>query len=64
MIGFLIQLLIVVIVFGLIYWVIQQLPLGEPFGRIARVVVMVVGVLVIVIMLLGLIGYVPVARLY
>jgi hypothetical protein len=59
MITFLIYLLVVVIVMALGWWIITQLPLPEPIGRIVRVVFVVVCALIIILMLLGLVGYAP-----
>ena len=56
MITFLIQLLIVILIIGVIYWVLDALPVPEPLNRVAKIVVVVIGVLVIVMMLLRLTG--------
>lgn len=60
MIGALITLLIYYIVLGLVAWlvlyVIDVIPLPDPFNRIARVVVIVVCVLVLIMLLLQLVG--------
>jgi hypothetical protein len=56
MITFLIQLLIVILIIGVIYWVLDALPVPEPLNRIAKIVIVVIGVLVIVLMLLRLTG--------
>lgn len=59
MIAFLVQLIILCIVFGLIYYVVTLLPLPEPFKRIATIAVL----LVFVIILLGaLVGAIPPPR--
>jgi hypothetical protein len=57
MVDLLIYLLILCVVFGLIYWVVQQLPLPEPFGRIARVVIVVIGCIALLMVLLNVLGY-------
>lgn len=57
MIGLLISLVILLIIFGLLWWLIDQLPLPEPFGRIARVVLIVVAVIILLYFLLGLAGH-------
>lgn len=51
----LIQLLVVIIVLGLLYWLVMQLPLPEPFRRIAQVIVVVI----LIIWLLNLVGLLP-----
>jgi hypothetical protein len=38
----LVSLLIVVLVLGLIIWLVQYLPIGEPFKTIAMVIVVVI----------------------
>jgi hypothetical protein len=54
MIDLLVSLLVVCIVFGLIYWVIEQLPLPAPFGNIARVIVVVIGCIILLTFLLDI----------
>ena len=56
MITFLIQLLIVVLIIGVIWYVLDALPVPDPLNRVAKIVVMVIGVLIIVMMLLRLTG--------
>jgi hypothetical protein len=59
MLGLLINLLIFCIIIGLVYWVLQQHPLPEPFGRIVMVVFVVIACLVLISFLLdvGPIGH-------
>jgi hypothetical protein len=59
MIDFLIYLLILLIVFGLLYYIIMLLPLPEPFKKIAQVVVLVLFLLVV---LSGFLGLLPPPR--
>jgi len=61
MISLLIAIVIAAIVFGLIYWILQQIPIPEPFGRIARVVVVVIFCLYL---LNALLGIVPLGNLH
>lgn len=60
MIVSLIYLLIYILIVGVVVWlalyVVQQLPLPEPFGRVARVVIMVIGCLVLILLLLNFVG--------
>lgn len=56
MIGFLIQLIIIILVLGLIYWAIGMLPIPEPFKRVAMVAMIVILVLYIIGALLPLAG--------
>jgi hypothetical protein len=63
MIGTLITLVIYVVVLGLVVglllYVIDTIPVPEPFHRIARVMVIVVGCLILIVLLLSLIGDAP-----
>jgi hypothetical protein len=51
----LIQLLVIVIVLGLVYWLVMQLPLPAPFKMIAQVIM----ILVAIFWLLGVAGMLP-----
>lgn len=59
MISTLVYILVVAVVIGLIIWIVQQLPVPEPWGNIIRVCVIVIGALIIILALLGLIGVGP-----
>lgn len=59
MIEFLITLLILVVVVALVWWVLQQIPLPHPFGKIAQIVLVVVACIILIYMLLGLTYRVP-----
>jgi hypothetical protein len=63
MIDVLIYLVVVVVLVSLAYWILQQLPLPEPIGRIANIVLVVVAVLIIVFLLLSLVGVGPQLRM-
>jgi hypothetical protein len=58
-IGVLIHILIVVLVLGIIYWLaswaLAAVPLREPFGRIAHIVLVLIFVLILLSQLLPLI---------
>lgn len=60
MITSLIMLVVYLIVIGIIVWLliylIDNVPLPEPFNRVARVVIMVVGVLIVILLLLQFVG--------
>ena len=60
MINTLVTLVIYVLILGLIFWLldylIQTVPLFEPFRQIARTVLMVVAVIVLILFLLSLVG--------
>ncbi len=60
MIGALITFVIYLIVLGIIMWlllyIIDTVPMGEPFHTVARVVVIVVACLILILLLLQLVG--------
>lgn len=60
MITSLIYLVVYIIVLGLIVWLlnymIDAIPLQEPFHRIAKIALMVVSVLIVILLLLNFIG--------
>jgi hypothetical protein len=63
MIGTLITIIIYCVVLGLIVWLLNYLidviPLAEPFARIARIVVIVLAVLIVIMLLLSLVDSGP-----
>jgi hypothetical protein len=68
MIASLILLVVYLIIVGLIIWVllyaVQNIPLGQPFANVARVVIIVIGALIVVLLLLQFLGVVgPMPRL-
>ena len=54
--GILIQILVIAIVLGVIWWVCDYLPVPDPLNRIVKVVAMVVAIVAIVVLLLRLAG--------
>jgi len=60
MIGSLVALVIYVIVIGLILWLLSYLvdnvPMQEPFKRVCKIALLVVGVLIVILLLLQFIG--------
>jgi len=56
----LIMLVIYIIVIGvvcyLLIYLIDAIPIGEPFNRVARTVILVVGVLLVILLLLQFVG--------
>ena len=62
MIATLLSLILWIIILGLILWLLQyvinNIPLFEPFRQIANVLVVVVGVLMLIMILLSLFGVV------
>jgi hypothetical protein len=55
--GFLIEILIGAIVLGLIFWILSLIPLPDPFGRIVRVVLVVIVAIWLIYILAGLIPF-------
>lgn len=52
--GFLVEILITLIVVGLLFWILQQIPLPAPFGRIVQVVLIVFVAIWLIYVLAGL----------
>jgi hypothetical protein len=67
MIETLILLVVYIVILGLVMWlliyVVDMLPLPAPFGQVAKVVIMVVGVLILILLLLQLVGGIRPLRL-
>ena len=45
------------IIFGLLWWLIDYVKIPEPFSKVARVVLAVAGVVLLINVLLGLAGH-------
>jgi hypothetical protein len=56
-----VYLLIVGLIFGLLWWLIDYCAIPEPFNKAARVVLAIIAVLIIISLLLGMVGH-PVIR--
>jgi hypothetical protein len=60
MITSLIYLVVYIIVVGLVLWLLNYLidavPLQEPFHRVAKIAILVIGVLIIILLLLNFLG--------
>lgn len=63
MIDLIVYLAVLVIVFILIWWILSQLPLPEPIGRIVQIVLVVVAAIILISLLLNLSGHGPPMRL-
>jgi hypothetical protein len=59
MLHILILVLVVGIVVGFTWWIMDFIPVPEPLNKIVKVASMVVGVIVIIYALLGLAGMGP-----
>ena len=56
LINLIVWLLIIGILYWLVVWLVDTLPIPDPPGRIIKIGVMVVMVLVVILLLLNLIG--------
>ena len=57
MIGLLVTLLVVCLVIGLIWYVVDAIPVPDPLNRIAKIVSVVIGCLILILLLLDVAGY-------
>ena len=62
LIGLLITVVILALVFYVIYWVVGQIPLPDPFGVVVRVVLGLIAVIVLLGVLFGGIS-IPILRI-
>lgn len=65
MIGLILQLLVVALILGLIFWLVEQVPGIAPFARIIRVVAIVLFIIYVIYVLMSLLGgsgHVPALR--
>lgn len=53
---FLVDFLVAIIIFGLLYWIVGMIPIPDPFKRIAMVVIVVVFCIWLIYFLFGLAG--------
>ncbi|WLB24949.1 hypothetical protein QIH85_24010 [Bradyrhizobium japonicum] len=51
-----IYIAVIGLIIGLLLWLIDQVPIPEPFHRVARIAIIVVGALIVILLLLSLIG--------
>jgi uncharacterized membrane protein YeaQ/YmgE (transglycosylase-associated protein family) len=54
-------LIVVGLIFGILLWLINYVGLPEPFGKVARIILAIIGALMVIGLLLNLIGY-PILR--
>ena len=52
-----IYLLVVGGIFWLLLWLIGYIGIPEPFAKVAKIIIMVVGVLILINLLLGFVGH-------
>lgn len=56
MIATLIYLLVVCVIIGLVWWIVDYLPVPEPLNKLIKVVSIVIGCIVIIYALLSIAG--------
>jgi hypothetical protein len=57
MIGALITLLVIVLVVGLVYWVVDAMPVPQPLNKFIKIAAVVIGAIAIIYVLLGVGGF-------
>jgi len=63
LITMLIYLIIVGVIIGLVYYIVDAIPIPQPLGNIIKVVAVVIGCLIVILTLLQLVGVGPGIRL-
>lgn len=56
MIGTLVYVLVVCIVIGLVWWIVDFVPVPAPLNRMVKMISVVVGVIIVIYALLSLVG--------
>jgi hypothetical protein len=59
MINLLIYVVVIVLVTGLAYWLIDVIPIPEPINKMAKIIVIVIAAIALIYALLGLTGNAP-----
>lgn len=59
LLGLLVQIIVIGLIFYLLYWLLGQVGLPEPFNKVAIVVLGLVAVIVLIDILLGISGTGP-----
>ena len=57
MISILITLVVVVLVIGLLFYVLDAIPVPDPLNRFAKIAAIVIGCIIIIMLLLDVAGY-------
>jgi hypothetical protein len=53
---FVIYIVVIGLIIGLLLWLIDNVPIPEPFHRVARIAIIVIGVLIVIVLLLSILG--------
>jgi hypothetical protein len=56
MISLLVYVLVVCLIAGLAYWLLDTIPVPEPINRIAKILIVVIAAIALIYVLLGLAG--------
>jgi hypothetical protein len=54
LVAVLIHVLVIVLIIGLIVWLVQAIPIPEPFGKVIYYLAIIIGVILIILQLLAL----------
>ena len=56
LVNLIVYLLVVGILIGLVYYVVDAIPIPQPINRIVKIAIVVIAALVVIILLLDMIG--------
>jgi hypothetical protein len=59
MINLLLYIVIIAVVVGLAYWIIDAIPVPQPINKFAKILIIVVGVIALIYVLMGIAGNAP-----
>jgi hypothetical protein len=59
LLGLIIWLVVLGVIVWLAFWVLQQFPAPEPVGRIIKVLIVVIAVVMLIAILMGTFGSIP-----
>lgn len=62
LIALVIYLIVIGLIFGLLWWLVDYCQLPEPFNKVVRVVLAILAVLIVISVLLSFLGGIPVFR--
>jgi hypothetical protein len=63
LLNLIIYIIVIGAIFGLLWWLVDYAGIPEPFHRVAKIAIAVIGVIIVIYLLLGLIGATPNLRL-
>ena len=59
MLTLLVYIIIIMLVIGIAYWLVDYIPVPAPLNHVFKIVIVIVGALALIYVLLGLTGGVP-----